>query len=236
MQQESLFRSSNPAFAQLPYFYPDAVQGDYVPEFQFRGGRTRQRRPVPDRPRAVHQREHDPRRGRQPDQGGRLARAQGRLLLPEQLQAAEHLRQLQRQDQLPGQHQQPVRHRLRLRQRGHRRLQHLHAGLEVRHSGMALQERRVLRAGQLEGGQQADARLRRALLLPDAAVGRDAAGVELPARASSPQQRGAALRAGLHRRLSLLAAQPPRHGSGARSRRASRRRWPTRSRIASSAG
>ena len=39
MQQESLFKASNPAFAQLPLFYPDAAQGDYVPFFQFRGGR-----------------------------------------------------------------------------------------------------------------------------------------------------------------------------------------------------
>ena len=46
--------------------------------------------------------------------------------------------------------QQPVRHRLQLRERGDGRLQHLHAGLEVRHPGMALQEHRVLRAGQLE--------------------------------------------------------------------------------------
>ena len=40
LQLDPLFRSSNPAFAQLPYFYPDAVQGDYVPWFQFRSGRT----------------------------------------------------------------------------------------------------------------------------------------------------------------------------------------------------
>ena len=40
LQLDSLFRSSNAAFAQLPYFYPDAVQGDYVPWFQFNGGRT----------------------------------------------------------------------------------------------------------------------------------------------------------------------------------------------------
>jgi hypothetical protein len=40
LQLDPLFRASNPAFAQLPYFYPDAVQGDYVPWFQFRGGRT----------------------------------------------------------------------------------------------------------------------------------------------------------------------------------------------------
>ncbi len=40
LQQASLFRASNAAFAQLPYLYPDAVQGDYVPQFIFRGGRT----------------------------------------------------------------------------------------------------------------------------------------------------------------------------------------------------
>ena len=39
LQLDSLFMSSNPAFAQLPVFYPDALQGDYVPWFQFRGGR-----------------------------------------------------------------------------------------------------------------------------------------------------------------------------------------------------
>ncbi|HEY8549078.1 MAG TPA: carboxypeptidase regulatory-like domain-containing protein [Vicinamibacterales bacterium] len=39
LQLANLFRDSNPAFSQLPYFYPDAVQGNYVPWFQFRGGR-----------------------------------------------------------------------------------------------------------------------------------------------------------------------------------------------------
>ena len=38
------------------------------PDFRFRGGRTRQRRPVPDRPRPVHEREHDLRRAREPDE------------------------------------------------------------------------------------------------------------------------------------------------------------------------
>ena len=194
----------------------------------------RQRRPVPDRPRSVHQQERHPRRRRQPDQGGRLARDQGGLLLPELVQAAEHLRQLQQHDQLPGQRQQPVRHRLCLRERGHRHLQQLHAGLEVRHSGMALPQRRVLRAGQLEGRQQPHDRLRRALLLPHAAVGRDAAGVELHPERVRPQQRGSPLRAGLHRRLPLQRHQPPRHGSGRSLDR--HPRWPTRSRIGSSAG
>ena len=69
-----------------------------------------------------------------------------------------------------------------LRQRRDRRLQHLHAGQQVRHPGVALQEHRVVPAGQLEGDQPADAGLRRPLLLHDTAVGHDAAGVELPAR------------------------------------------------------
>ena len=40
LQEERLFLKNNPAMAQLPVFYADALQGDYVPWFQFRGGRT----------------------------------------------------------------------------------------------------------------------------------------------------------------------------------------------------
>ena len=40
LQEDRLFLANNPAMAQLPAFYPDALQGDYVPWFQFRGGRT----------------------------------------------------------------------------------------------------------------------------------------------------------------------------------------------------
>ena len=39
MQLDKLYRA-NSGTNGLPYLYPDAVQGDYVPEFQFRGGRT----------------------------------------------------------------------------------------------------------------------------------------------------------------------------------------------------
>ena len=39
LQQEKLFRTAA-GVGGLPYLFPDAVQGDYVPEFQFRGGRT----------------------------------------------------------------------------------------------------------------------------------------------------------------------------------------------------
>jgi hypothetical protein len=38
LQQESLFRAGGTA--ALPYLFPDAVQGNYVPDLQFRGGRT----------------------------------------------------------------------------------------------------------------------------------------------------------------------------------------------------
>ena len=39
LQQQQLFRS-NAGVSALPLLFPDAVQGDYVPCFQFRGGRT----------------------------------------------------------------------------------------------------------------------------------------------------------------------------------------------------
>jgi hypothetical protein len=40
LQLDSLRRAASPQFAALPYLFPDAVQGDYVPDFRFRGGRT----------------------------------------------------------------------------------------------------------------------------------------------------------------------------------------------------
>jgi hypothetical protein len=39
LQLSNLFRA-NAGLTSFPYLFPDAVQGDYVPEFQFRGGRT----------------------------------------------------------------------------------------------------------------------------------------------------------------------------------------------------
>jgi hypothetical protein len=39
LQAEQLYRA-NSGLTGLPYLYPDAPQGDYVPEFQFAGGRT----------------------------------------------------------------------------------------------------------------------------------------------------------------------------------------------------
>ena len=137
---------------------------------------------------------------------------QVRRLLPEQLQAAEHLHQLQQPDQLHRRCEQPVRHRLRIRERRHGGLQHLHAGVEVCRSRVAVHELRVVRAGQLES-QSLHARLRDALLLHDAAVGHVAAGVELRPGAVRLRERRTALLPGLHRRVSVLRRQPARHGS-----------------------
>ena len=43
--------ASNPGASALPLLFPDAVQGDYMPGFQFRGGRTAT--PASTRPTAV---------------------------------------------------------------------------------------------------------------------------------------------------------------------------------------
>ena len=76
--------------------------------------------------------------------------------------------------------------------------------------GMALPELRVLRAGQLEAEQPVHARLRPAVLLSDAAMGHDAASVELPARRVQSGRRGVALHAGLHRGVALHGREPSR--------------------------
>ena len=68
----------------MPLLYPGRRPGRLHPlDFVFRGGRTAQRRPVPDRPRPVHQREHHPGRAREPDQDLGLALRQVRRLLPD---------------------------------------------------------------------------------------------------------------------------------------------------------
>ena len=96
LQLENLFRG-NSGVSALPYFYPDAVQGDYVPWFQFRGGRTGNAGQYQtDRgPFTNENITHDVVVNLTKVDG--LARCQGGLLLPEQLQAPEHLRQLQQQ-------------------------------------------------------------------------------------------------------------------------------------------
>ena len=236
LQEDRLFLANNPAMAQLPAFYPDALQGDYVPWFQFRGGRTgnvgqyqTDRGPFTNK-NVTH------------DVVANLTKVAGSHAMkagfyyqnsfkPQSIFASFN-RSISFNEDVNNN---VVRHELRLLQRRDRRVQHLHAGLEVRHSRVALPQRRVLRPGQLEGRQQADARLRRPLLLPHAAVGRVAPGVELHPERVRSQQRGPALRAGLHRRVAVHGQRPSSAWTRVSSRRASRRRRPTPWLAASSA-
>ena len=218
LQQQQLFRA-NAGVSSLPLLFPSAVQADYVPWFVFRGGRTGNAGQYQTDRGPVHQPERHARRHRQPDESVGSAFLEGRVLLPAQLQAAEHLRQLQQPDRLPGQLEQPLRHGIQLRERGDRRVQFLPAGLEVRASRMELQEHRVVRAGQLEAQWPFHARLRRAVLLTDTAVGHDAAVVEFPAGQVRFQQCREALYAGVRRRSAGRGLRAPWDGPDAHHRR-----------------
>ena len=68
----------------------------------------------------------------------------------------------------------------------------LHPGQQVRAAGVGLQQLRVVRPGQLEGQPQAHARLRRALLLPDARSGtrRCRPRTSCPSASTPPTRRG----------------------------------------------
>ena len=99
------------------------------------------------------------------------------------LQGAEPRRSGRRQS-LPGaaqlrqRHEQPARRRLRVRERGARHLLVLRPAVEDRRRRLHLRQHRVVPAGQLEGEQPADARLRPSLHTPAAAARQPAAGVE----------------------------------------------------------
>jgi hypothetical protein len=128
----------------------------------------------------------------------------------------------------------PVRHRVQLRQRGDRRVQQLHAGLEVRDSGVALPQRRVLRAGQLEGRQQVHARLRRALLLADPQWDESLQASNFLPSEFDRNNAARLLHAGVHRRRTVL-GPAPRGMDPRSSRRGRRQRSPTPSKSGSSA-
>ena len=92
--------------------------------------------------------------------------AEGRLLLSVRAAQPERReRQLERHAQLRAGHgrHQSVRHLVRICERGDRQLQLVLADLEVHGRQVHLPPERLLRAGQLEGQQHADARLRRAV-------------------------------------------------------------------------
>ena len=122
------FTRTGSGMSNLPVLYTSAIQEDLLPAMSFGGGRIGNPVSLEHRPGAVHELQHDLRRGRQPDQGPRPSRRQGRPLLPAQPEAAERLHELQRQLRLLEQRQQPVRRAERVRERRAGHLQHVQPG------------------------------------------------------------------------------------------------------------
>ena len=154
----------------IPLLYPDAVQIDSPPQFVFNGGRIANGPNIGSNNAPFYNFNTTRDWSVEPLEDLAVTQPEVRPLLAEQLQTAEQLRQQQRPLQLRQRRAEPPRHGLRLRQRGDRRLQHLQAGVGLHHWQVPLQQRRMVRAGQLEGDQPADARLRHALLLDSAAI------------------------------------------------------------------
>ena len=74
LQLDKLFRN-NAGVSALPVLLPGRGAGRLRAVVPVPGRPHRQRRPVPDQSRPLHEREHHARRCREPDEGGRLARA-----------------------------------------------------------------------------------------------------------------------------------------------------------------
>ena len=218
LQQENLFRSAA-GLSGLPLLTPDAVQADYIPWFEFRSGRTGNA--------GQYQTDRGPFTNENitHDVLANLSKIFGAhstkfgVYYQHSFKPQSIFAEFNSRINFGDDANNPFDTGYRIRQRRHRRVQPVHPGQQIRPAGVGLQQHRVLRAGQLEGQPQAHARLRRALLQPDPAVGPDPAGLELPARALRLRQRGEAVPAGVHRRLSLLRRQPARHGPQARQLR-----------------
>ena len=141
----------------------------------------------------------------------RPAYDQERLLQHPQLQGAA-ARRLERDHHLRERQQQPHRLDVRVCQRGPGYLQPVHAGVEVRRGVVRLQQHRGLHPGQLEGDEQSDAGLRRALRTPAAAVRRQGTGLQFPAREMGGGPGASAVPRGLpEQRQPVRGRQPPGH-------------------------
>ena len=147
------------------------------------GGRIANAPIYQDGPGAVHELQHDVRRRREPDEGDGRARGQGRRLLPEEPEGPERLRQLQRRGTTsttaPATRTIPSTRSRTRRSASTTRFQQASDYLKPK---WRVHQPRVVPPGQLEDERPADARLRRAVLLPDAAVGRVEEGLQLAGR------------------------------------------------------
>ena len=126
------------------------------------------------------------------------AHDQGRVLVQQQPQAGDHRRdrrQQLREPELRERHGECLRHVVRVRQCGHRQLHLVLPEHRVYRGQLHLLQPRRLRAGQLEGDRPPDARLRRPLRDPEAAVRFAVAGWQFSAGSLFARGRAGALRA-----------------------------------------
>ena len=190
------------------------------------GQSHRQRAAEPRRPAGQHQ--PVARCVVQPDEAGGTAHAEGRRVLESRLQgaAARH----RGRDAVPGRaqlrerHAEPARQRLRIRECRARHSELVRPAVGGRRRRVRLQQHRLVRAGQLEGEQQADAGLRPAVRLHAADLRHADPGVDVLPRSVAGVAGAAAVCDGLCRREPVLGHQPS--GDGSPHRPAARARPP----------
>ena len=222
VQNEQLRRSAA-GLSGMPLLFPDAVQDDYIPDFRFNGGRAGGNA-------GFYQTDRGPFTNQNTtwDALANLTKIWGShsakfgVYYQSSYKPQSVFASFNSQINFIDDANNPFDTGFPLRQRRHRRVQPVHAGFEVRPARVALQELRVVRSRTTGRPRSTpDPGLRRALLLHDAAVGHDPAGVQLPAR---PVRREPGRRASTGRSASApLRARAP---TGARwIRRSSTRAW-----------
>ena len=131
-------RRSNSGLTSFPYLYPDAVQSDYVPWLQFRGGRTGNA--------GQYQTDRGPftNENQTWDVVGNLTKVWGAhtskagVYYQNSRKPQSIFYSFNGQRELHQRLEQPVRHRVQLRERGDRRVQHLYPGQQVLHPELCL--------------------------------------------------------------------------------------------------
>ena len=222
----------------MPLLFPDAVQADYIPDMRFNGGRLNGNAGIPpDRPRPVHELQHDLRRDREPDQGlGRATPRRSGFYYQSSLKPQSIFASFNSQINFSDNSSNPFDTGFGYANAATGVFNTYTQASSTRcRSGATRTSSGTRRTtGRPTNRLTLDYGVRFYYLTPQWDTTLQASNF-LPDEVRSERGREA-LRAGVHRRVSLLRQRPARHGSRARRRRASRRRSPTRSRSASSAG
>ena len=179
LQAEQLFRK-NAGLTGLPYLYPDAPQGDYIPRLQFRGGRTGNA--------GEYQTHQGPfvNENKTFDAIANLTKIFGAhstkfgVYYQASYKAQSNFASFNATINFTDNSSNPYDTGYSYANALTGVFNSYTAGERVPVPRVHLQELRVLRPGQLEGELAADDRLRRALLLHDAAVRPDVADLHLP--------------------------------------------------------